>query len=94
MTSHDVVQDDFVSITRDERFHILCEQTHVFLPPLTCQQVNIVVLVDGVQTLVNTIITNSIRIHLVLLVVLFCEVVVTIAVEARDGLYHDRYLMD
>ncbi len=82
----------FVSITRDERFHILCEQTHVFLAPIflfTCRQVNIVVLVDGVQTLANTIIANSIPINLVLLVVLSCGVVVTIALEAKDGLYHD-----
>jgi hypothetical protein len=48
-----------------------------------------VVLVDGVQTLANTIIANSIPINLVLLVVLSCGVVVTIALEAKDGLYHD-----
>ncbi len=52
------------------------------------------VLVDGVQTLANTIIDNSIPINLVLLIVLSCEVVVTIVVEAKDDLYHDQYLLD
>jgi len=33
ITSHDVVQDAFVSITKDARFHILREQTHILLLP-------------------------------------------------------------
>lgn len=33
MISHDVVWDAFVSITRDVRFLVLCEHTHVFLLP-------------------------------------------------------------
>jgi hypothetical protein len=53
-----------------------------------------VVSVDYVQMLANTIIANSISIDLVLLVVLSCGVVVRIVVEVKYGLYHDRYLMD
>jgi hypothetical protein len=52
-----------------------------------------VVVVDGVQMLANTIIANSIPINLVLPIVLSCGVVVTIAVEAKDGPYCDRHLM-
>jgi len=36
MASHDAMQDDFVSITKDVIFHVLREQTHV-LPSPTLQ---------------------------------------------------------
>ncbi len=32
IVSHDAIQDAFVSIAKDVRFHVSCEQTHV-LPP-------------------------------------------------------------
>jgi hypothetical protein len=48
-----------------------------------------VVLVDGIQTLVDIIKVDSIRIDLVLLIVLSCGVVVTIAIQAKDGLYRN-----
>jgi hypothetical protein len=33
MASHDVVQDVFISIVRDARFHVSHEQTHVLPSP-------------------------------------------------------------
>jgi hypothetical protein len=32
-TTHDIIWNSFVSIARDVRFHVLCEQAHVFLMP-------------------------------------------------------------
>ncbi len=45
------------------------------------------VLVDGIQTLADIIIVDSIQAYLVLLVVLSRGVVVTIVIQAKDGLY-------
>jgi hypothetical protein len=59
ITSHDVVSDAFVFIMRDASFHILCEQTHVLLPPtlqFTSWWINIVDSMDGVQILADIII--------------------------------------
>ncbi len=50
-TSHDVVCDAFASIMKDVRFHILHEQTHVFLSfafQSSHWQINILVSMDGV----------------------------------------------
>lgn len=57
------MHDAFAFITRDVRFHILHKHIHVRLSltlQSTCKQVNIGVLVDGVQMLINIIITNPI----------------------------------
>jgi hypothetical protein len=94
MPSHDVVWNAFVSIMKDARFHILHEYTHVFLPHIfqsTCQWVDIMVLVDGIWALVNIVIADFIQINLVSCPILFCGVVITIAIQAKDGFYHDRY---
>jgi hypothetical protein len=64
MVFHDVVWDVFASIMKDAEFHVLHKQTYVF-PPLALQfshqWVNIVILVDGVQMLVNVIINDLIE---------------------------------
>jgi hypothetical protein len=67
MISNNFVWDAFVSITRDVRFLVLCEHTHVFLLPtfFSHQWVNSVVLVDGVQTLADVVITNLTQTNLV-----------------------------
>ncbi len=54
-----------------------------------CQQVKIVISMDGVLVLINVVIANLIQLDLVLCVVLFCEVSATIAAQAKDDLYHD-----
>jgi hypothetical protein len=59
IASHDIVWDAFVFIMRDAGFHILCEQTHVLLPPtlqFTCWWIDIMDSMDGVQMLVDIII--------------------------------------
>jgi hypothetical protein len=49
------------------------------------------VLVDGIWTLVNIVIADFIQINLVLCPTLFCGVVITITIQAKDGFYHNRY---
>jgi hypothetical protein len=91
-TCHDVVQDVFASIMRDTRFHILREQIHVLPSPIlqsTCCESTL--LVDGIQMSVDIIIVDPIRTNLVSQATLFHWVVVTIATQAKDGLYGDRY---
>jgi len=60
-TKHDVVQDSFVSITRDAKFHVLREQTHVFPMPsfqTSWQQMDIVLTVDGIPILADVVIAD------------------------------------
>lgn len=52
-----------------------------------CQQVKIVISMDGVLVLINVVIANLIQVDLVLCVVLFCEVGATIMAQAKDDLY-------
>jgi hypothetical protein len=69
MTSHDVVRNVFVAITKNAGFHVSQEQTHVLLPPtlqFSCRWIEIVLLVDGVHTLVDVVIVDPIQIDLVL----------------------------
>ncbi len=63
---------------------------HIFFQFL-CQQVKIVISIDGVQMLINIVIVNLTQVDLVLCVVLFCEVGATIAAQAKHDLYYDRY---
>ncbi len=63
MLSHDVVRDAFASITRYSGFHVVHEQTHVLLSftlESSCWWADIVLLVDGICTLANVIIVDSI----------------------------------
>jgi len=53
---------------RDARFHVLCEQINVLLPPslqFSCQWVDIMLLIDGTCILVDMVITNPIQANLV-----------------------------
>jgi hypothetical protein len=45
--------------------------------------------VDGVYTLADVVILDPTRIDLVLWVVFSCGVTMAIAIQAKDGLYHD-----
>jgi hypothetical protein len=61
--THDEVQDFFVFIVRDVKFHVLHKQTHVFSTPSlwsSQQRVNIALIVDGTHILINVIIVDSI----------------------------------
>jgi len=61
--SHDVIWDVFASIVKNVRFHILQKQTHVLMLPSlqsSCWQVDIILLVDDVHTLVDVVIINLI----------------------------------
>jgi hypothetical protein len=64
IVSHDVVRDVFVSIVRDANFHVLREHTHVVRFATFFQsfhpRVNIVLMVDGICTLVDVVIVNPI----------------------------------
>jgi hypothetical protein len=67
-TSHDVIWDVFIDITKDVGFHVLWEQTHILpLPSFLSffRRVNIVLVVDGIHTLVNVDIVNPIQAYLV-----------------------------
>ncbi len=68
MTSHNVIWDAFVSITKDVGFHGACEQTHILLfltIQSSCQRVDIVLSIDGIRMLANVIINNLTKIDLV-----------------------------
>jgi hypothetical protein len=60
--THDAIRNTFVAITRDVGFHMGQKQLHV-LPSTTfntsCQQVNIMLTKDGIRTLANVIIVDS-----------------------------------
>jgi len=63
MLSHDVVRDAFASIMRYSGFHVVHEQTHVLLSltfESSCWWADIVLLVDGICTLADVIIVDSI----------------------------------
>jgi hypothetical protein len=66
--SHDVIQNIFSSIAKDAWFHILQKQTHILPSPSPQsfhKQVNIVLSIKGIRTLVGIIITNPIQRNLV-----------------------------
>ncbi len=94
MASHDVVQIVFVTIVKIAGFHVSQKKIHV-ISPLALQssrhRIDIVLLINGVRTLVNVIITNPIWVDLVSRVALFCGVTVTITTQAKDGLHCDRF---
>jgi hypothetical protein len=83
MTSHDVVQNVFAAIAKKNEISCLQKQTHVLLLPTlqySCCRVEIVLLVDGVHTLVDVVIVDPTQIDLVLQVVFSRGVVTTIMV--------------
>jgi hypothetical protein len=47
--------------------------------------------VDGIRTLANVVIIDLIRVNLVSQTTLFHGVVVTMAVQVKERLYHDYY---
>jgi hypothetical protein len=51
-----------------------------------------VLLVDGIHTLVDVIIIDPVQAYLVLCVVSFCEVVATMAIQAKERLYHNWHI--
>jgi hypothetical protein len=83
--------DASLFISRDTKFNVLHEQTYV-LPPFSlqssCWEVDIILSIDCLCTLVNVFITNLIWVDLISQVVLFCGMAVTMVVQAKDGLYH------
>jgi hypothetical protein len=92
---HDI--GPFVIITKDAKFYVSWKQTHVLPPPTlqsSCRQINIVLLVDGVHTLANVVITYPIWIDLVSWAILSCVIVATVATQAKDGFYRDQFPMD
>ncbi len=67
------MQDAFAFIVKDAGFHVLCQQTHVFLSPtfqFSRRHVDIVFSMDGIRMLVNIVIINPIRANLVLQITL------------------------
>ncbi len=49
-------------------------------------------LVGGIRTLVNVIIIDHARTYLVLCVASFCEVVIMVAIQAKERFYHNWHL--
>jgi hypothetical protein len=96
-TSHDVVQGGFAYIMKDARFHVLWEQTHIFLPLFLQSfywRVDIVLSIDGIHTLVDVVITDFIQTYLVSRVALSCGVVVIVMTQVKEGLHCDHYPID
>jgi hypothetical protein len=63
------------------------------LKSLHCQ-INIVLLINIVRTMVDIVITNPIRIDLVSRATLSREVTTIIVIQTKDGLYHDQFPTD
>jgi hypothetical protein len=55
----------------------------------SCNQINIMLLIDIVYTLVDVVIIDLIRIDLVSWAIIFNGVATIIAIQMKDGLYHD-----
>jgi hypothetical protein len=75
-------------------FHVSHEQTHVLPPPSlqsSCEQIDIMLSVDGIHTLAKVIIVDPTRVDLVSQIASFHGVVATMATQAKEGLYHDRH---
>lgn len=90
-TLNDVVQNAFMIIVKDTKFHVSWK-THILPPPtlqFLCRQIDIMLLVDGAHTLPNVIIVNPIWIDLVSQVIFSCGIVATVAAQMKDGFYYD-----
>jgi hypothetical protein len=65
--THDAIRDTFVTIVRDASFHMGWKQLHAF-PSTTfnssCRQVNIVLIKNGICTLVDVVIIDPMRVEL------------------------------
>lgn len=96
MTTHNVVWDAFVSITKDVGFYVSHENTHF---PITFLLVfalwnDIVFITYRVCTLTNVIITDTIQTYLVLWAIVYQNMAMIIVAQAKDRLYHDWNLED
>jgi hypothetical protein len=105
--THDVVHDTFVTIVRDDGFHVGWEQLHVFPSNMfnsSCWQVDIVLTKDDICTLIDIIIIDPTRMDLLFR---FCttqgfvayngfksknRVIVTNTSLINSSLYQWRYL--
>jgi len=81
------------------KIHVSRKHIHVFPPlPLALQsshqRINIILLIDGVRTLANTVIVDSTWIDLVLWAAFSCGVVMIVELKAKDSFYHDWFSMD
>jgi hypothetical protein len=85
-----------VIIARDAKFNVSWKQTHVLPPPTlqsSCHWIDIVLLIDGIHTLANVVITDPIWIDLVSLAIISCGIVATITTQVKDGFYRDKFPM-
>ncbi len=89
--THDAIQN-FTSIVKDVRSHVLCKQTH-FLPISLLQsswwQVDIVFTTNGTHTLTDVIIVDPICANLVSQVIFFQRMTIMIVAHAKFVSYYD-----
>jgi hypothetical protein len=93
-TFDDKVQNVFVSIARNMRFHVSCDQTHVLSPPFlqsSHEQVDILLSIDGICTLAYVVIVNPTRVDLVSQTTSLDKVVAKMVTQAKEGFYHDHH---
>jgi hypothetical protein len=94
--SHVAVHDVFVSIAKDARFYVFWKQTTFF------RHLFFRLFVGGWHCsigwwhlhMVDVVIINPIRIDLVSWVILFCKVPMITAIQMKEGLYCNCYIMD
>jgi hypothetical protein len=88
-----MVLNSFVSIGIDMGFHVSHDQAHVLSPPSlqsSCEQVNIMLLIDGICTLANVVIINPTQVDLVSQTTSFHRVVTKMVTQAKEGFYHNQ----
>jgi hypothetical protein len=73
-------------------FHVSRDQTHVLSSPSlqsSHEQVDIMLLIDGICTVTNVIIVDPTRVDLVFQTTSFHEVVTKMVTHAKEGFYHN-----
>jgi hypothetical protein len=96
-TFDDKVQNVFVSIARNMRFHVSCDQTHVLSLPFlqsSCEQVDILVSIDGICTLVYVVIVNPTWVDLVSQTTSLDEVIAKMVTQAKEGFYYNQHAIN
>ncbi len=95
--THYVIWDFFASIAMDVGFHVLHKQIHILLAPSfwsSWQQMDIVLITNGICTLANVIIIKLTHANLIFQTTSFWGVATTITIQAKVVLYCDQHSND
>ncbi len=92
--SRDVVQNVFIVIARNAKFHVLQKQIHV-LPPPTLQsshwRIDIVLIVNSVYMFGEVVIVNPTQVDLVSWTIFSRWVAIIVVIHAKDNIYCNQF---